>query len=77
MGSASVRIDGQSFTYRLLTGFDVDTDFNNPGRSVVVFAISDWTGSTNPRRVRLIIDATRTGTFSTQDDGVYLKFIED
>jgi hypothetical protein len=77
MGSASVRIDGQSFTYRLLTGFDVDTDFNNPGRSVVVFAISDWTGSTNPRRVRLIIDATRTGTFSTQDDGVYFKFIED
>ncbi len=76
-GSASVRIDGKSFTYRLLTGFDVDTDFSNPRRSVVVFAISDWTGPTNPRRVRLIIDATRTGTFSTKDDGVYFKFIED
>ncbi len=76
-GSARLQIDGKSFTYRLLTGFDVDTDFSNPKRSVVVFAISDWTGVKNPRRVRLIVDATKTGMFSTEDDGVYFKFIED
>jgi len=76
-GSAAVQIDGESFTYLLLTGFDVDTDFSNPRRSIVVFAISDWDEGTNPRRVRLSIDATRLGRFSTNDEGVRFKFIED
>ena len=42
-----------------------------------MFAGSDWSGTTNPRRVRIIVDASRVGRYSTDDEGVYFKFIED
>lgn len=67
-GRCDFKIDNQSIPFSLNDGFDSETDFYKPQRAIVVFAKSGAKENSNPRRFKLVLNATEKGTVVVNSD---------
>lgn len=76
-GSADVTYDGATAKYALQIGFDMDTDFSNPGNAIALFSKSSFEGSSNPRRIKFRVDSTKSGAIEATAENKRFVFIQD
>ena len=78
-GSAEVTYDGETSEYPLQIGFGLDTDFSNPENAIILFSVTDWSfdDATNPRRIKIRVDATRNGKTIADQENERFIFIQD
>ena len=76
-GSAEVSYDGKTNNYPLQIGFGLDTDFSNSKNVIAVFSKTKWEDATNPLRIQIRIDSTKTGKITADQQNKRFIFIQD
>jgi hypothetical protein len=76
-GEAWGTLDDKPVRFLLATGFWSDTRFDDPRKGILDFRVPGATRTGNSRRIRLVLDATRTGAHDLGNGEAKVEFIED